>query len=173
MSAKCWGWPLLLKKVGPPCAPWFAMHIGGAQCRLMLHNTHTHTHNNNNNNILISGQIPLLRQNKLYDQCPSLYLWGSLNMGLHIKLHVIISELLVVTYFSIINGFALPLKAEHKQFLTKVLIPLHKSRTLSLYHAQVHCVENCIAFFLELSSRTALFSQVQTQPIFEPIGLRL
>ena len=38
---------------------------------------------------------------------------------------------------SIINGFALPLKAEHRQFLTKVLIPLHKSKTLSLYHAQV------------------------------------
>ena len=29
---------------------------------------------------------------------------------------------------SIINGFALPLKAEHKQFLCKVLIPLHKVR---------------------------------------------
>lgn len=27
---------------------------------------------------------------------------------------------------SIINGFALPLKLEHKQFLVKVLIPLHK-----------------------------------------------
>ena len=38
---------------------------------------------------------------------------------------------------SIINGFALPLKAEHRQFLMKVLIPLHKSRSLSLYHAQV------------------------------------
>ena len=40
---------------------------------------------------------------------------------------------------SIINGFALPLKAEHKTFLMKVLIPLHKSRSLSLYHAQVSC----------------------------------
>ena len=30
---------------------------------------------------------------------------------------------------SIINGFALPLKAEHKQFLCKVLIPLHKVRS--------------------------------------------
>lgn len=39
--------------------------------------------------------------------------------------------------FSIINGFALPLKSEHKQFLMKVLIPLHKARSLSLYHAQV------------------------------------
>ncbi|XP_067877780.1 serine/threonine-protein phosphatase 2A 56 kDa regulatory subunit beta isoform [Heterodontus francisci] len=37
---------------------------------------------------------------------------------------------------SIINGFALPLKAEHKQFLLRVLIPLHTSRTLSLFHAQ-------------------------------------
>ncbi|XP_041070276.1 serine/threonine-protein phosphatase 2A 56 kDa regulatory subunit epsilon isoform isoform X5 [Carcharodon carcharias] len=38
---------------------------------------------------------------------------------------------------SIINGFALPLKAEHKQFLVKVLLPLHTVRTLSLFHAQV------------------------------------
>lgn len=39
--------------------------------------------------------------------------------------------------FSIINGFALPLKHEHKVFLVKVLLPLHKPRCLSLYHAQV------------------------------------
>jgi len=38
---------------------------------------------------------------------------------------------------SIINGFALPLKAEHKQFLLKVLLPLHKARSLSMYHPQV------------------------------------
>lgn len=42
---------------------------------------------------------------------------------------------------SIINGFALPLKNEHKQFLIKVLIPLHKVKCLSLYHPQlVYCV---------------------------------
>ena len=40
-------------------------------------------------------------------------------------------------FCSIINGFALPLKAEHKTFLLKVLIPLHKAKTLGLYHAQV------------------------------------
>lgn len=40
-------------------------------------------------------------------------------------------------FSSIINGFALPLKAEHKQFLVKVLIPLHTVRSLSLFHAQV------------------------------------
>lgn len=47
---------------------------------------------------------------------------------------------------SIINGFALPLKAEHKQFLIRVLIPLHKSKTLSLYHAQL---AYCVVQFLE------------------------
>lgn len=47
---------------------------------------------------------------------------------------------------SIINGFALPLKAEHKQFLLKVLIPLHKVKCLSLYHAQL---AYCVVQFLE------------------------
>ncbi|KAG0714285.1 Serine/threonine-protein phosphatase 2A regulatory subunit pptr-1 [Chionoecetes opilio] len=47
---------------------------------------------------------------------------------------------------SIINGFALPLKAEHKQFLIKVLIPLHKVKCLSLYHAQL---AYCVVQFLE------------------------
>ncbi|KAD5318167.1 hypothetical protein R6Q59_033453 [Mikania micrantha] len=42
---------------------------------------------------------------------------------------------------SIINGFALPLKDEHKSFLVHVLIPLHKPRILSMYHQQlVYCV---------------------------------
>ncbi|CAL8089981.1 unnamed protein product [Orchesella dallaii] len=47
---------------------------------------------------------------------------------------------------SIINGFALPLKLEHKQFLVKVLIPLHKVRCLALYHAQL---AYCVVQFLE------------------------
>ncbi|XP_021944277.1 serine/threonine-protein phosphatase 2A 56 kDa regulatory subunit epsilon isoform isoform X3 [Folsomia candida] len=50
---------------------------------------------------------------------------------------------------SIINGFALPLKMEHKQFLVKVLIPLHKVRMvrcLALYHAQL---AYCVVQFLE------------------------
>uniref|UniRef100_A0AAX7TQ88 Serine/threonine protein phosphatase 2A regulatory subunit n=1 Tax=Astatotilapia calliptera TaxID=8154 RepID=A0AAX7TQ88_ASTCA len=38
---------------------------------------------------------------------------------------------------SIINGFALPLKSEHKQFLVRVLIPLHTAKSLSIFHAQV------------------------------------
>lgn len=39
---------------------------------------------------------------------------------------------------SIINGFALPLKEEHKIFLLKVLLPLHKVKSLSVYHPQVN-----------------------------------
>lgn len=48
--------------------------------------------------------------------------------------------------FSIINGFALPLKEEHKTFLTKVLLPLHKARSLTLYHPQL---AYCVVQFLE------------------------
>ncbi|VEU19743.1 DEKNAAC100293 [Brettanomyces naardenensis] len=56
-----------------------------------------------------------------------------------------VSELLEIMG-SIINGFALPLKEEHKIFLIKVLIPLHKVRCLSLYHPQL---AYCILQFLE------------------------
>ncbi|KAL9954198.1 hypothetical protein ACROYT_G041701 [Oculina patagonica] len=47
---------------------------------------------------------------------------------------------------SIINGFALPLKTEHKMFLNRVLIPLHKVKCLGLYHAQL---AYCVVQFLE------------------------
>ena len=47
---------------------------------------------------------------------------------------------------SIINGFALPLKTEHQQFLNKVLIPLHKTKSLSQYQAQL---AYCVVQFLE------------------------
>uniref|UniRef100_A0A8C9VVZ5 Serine/threonine protein phosphatase 2A regulatory subunit n=1 Tax=Scleropages formosus TaxID=113540 RepID=A0A8C9VVZ5_SCLFO len=47
---------------------------------------------------------------------------------------------------SIINGFALPLKSEHKQFLVRVLIPLHTARSLSVFHAQL---AYCIVQFME------------------------
>nr|QWX95809.1 PP2A phosphatase regulatory subunit [Strongyloides stercoralis] len=47
---------------------------------------------------------------------------------------------------SIINGFALPLKSEHKVFLVRVLLPLHKPRCLSLYHAQL---AYCVVQFIE------------------------
>lgn len=47
---------------------------------------------------------------------------------------------------SIINGFAIPLKEEHKTFLLTVLVPLHKVRTLTLYHPQL---AYCVVQFLE------------------------
>lgn len=51
-----------------------------------------------------------------------------------------IAELLEILG-SIINGFALPLKEEHKIFLLKVLLPLHKVKSLSVYHPQLaYCV---------------------------------
>ncbi|KAH7340778.1 phosphatase 2A regulatory B subunit-domain-containing protein, partial [Rhizoctonia solani] len=59
-----------------------------------------------------------------------------------------IAELLEILG-SIINGFALPLKEEHKMFLTRVLIPLHKVKSLSLYHPQL---AYCVVQFLEKDS---------------------
>lgn len=56
-----------------------------------------------------------------------------------------ISDLLEILG-SIINGFVTPLKEEHKMFLIKVLMPLHKARTLSAYHAQL---AYCIVQFIE------------------------
>mmetsp|Transcript_25030 Transcript_25030/g.48963 ORF Transcript_25030/g.48963 Transcript_25030/m.48963 type:complete len:475 (-) Transcript_25030:212-1636(-) len=42
---------------------------------------------------------------------------------------------------SIISGFALPLKTEHKQFLKTVLIPMHKVKPLQVFHQQLsYCV---------------------------------
>lgn len=56
-----------------------------------------------------------------------------------------IAELLEILG-SIINGFALPLKEEHKTFLTRALIPLHKVKSLTLYHPQL---AYCVVQFLE------------------------
>eukprot|EP00039_Didymoeca_costata_P018607 m.334175 g.334175 ORF g.334175 m.334175 type:complete len:560 (-) comp17306_c0_seq1:90-1769(-) len=56
-----------------------------------------------------------------------------------------IAELLEILG-SIINGFSLPLKAEHKRFLMRVLIPLHKCRQVQTYHPQL---AYCIVQFLE------------------------
>jgi len=54
---------------------------------------------------------------------------------------------------SIINGFALPLKSEHKSFFTRVLIPLHKVRSLATFHQQL---TYCIAQFVEKDSTLAV-----------------
>ncbi|KAL4206991.1 hypothetical protein CU097_006474 [Rhizopus azygosporus] len=56
-----------------------------------------------------------------------------------------IAELLEILG-SIINGFALPLKKEHKTFLFRVLIPLHKPASLPAYSPQL---TYCVVQFIE------------------------
>lgn len=56
-----------------------------------------------------------------------------------------IAELLEILG-SIINGFALPLKEEHKLFLQRALIPLHKPKSLPMYHQQL---AYCVTQFVE------------------------
>ncbi|ONK77702.1 uncharacterized protein A4U43_C02F9630 [Asparagus officinalis] len=62
-----------------------------------------------------------------------------------------ISELLEILG-SIINGFALPLKEEHKLFLVRALIPLHKPKCISMYHQQL---SYCITQFVEKDCKLA------------------
>ena len=62
-----------------------------------------------------------------------------------------IAELLEILG-SIINGFALPLKDEHKTFLMRVLLPLHKVKSLSMYHPQL---AYCVVQFLEKDAALA------------------
>ncbi|KAL6978064.1 hypothetical protein U1Q18_047933 [Sarracenia purpurea var. burkii] len=62
-----------------------------------------------------------------------------------------IAELLEILG-SIINGFALPLKEEHKLFLVRALIPLHKPKCLAMYHQQL-CY--CITQFVEKDCKLA------------------
>ncbi|KAL4401931.1 serine/threonine-protein phosphatase 2A 56 kDa regulatory subunit delta isoform [Malassezia pachydermatis] len=59
-----------------------------------------------------------------------------------------IAELLEILG-SIINGFALPLKEEHKVFLSRVLLPLHKVKSLAMYHPQL---AYCVVQFIEKDS---------------------
>ncbi|KAM6500582.1 protein phosphatase PP2A0 B subunit gamma isoform [Amanita muscaria] len=65
-----------------------------------------------------------------------------------------IAELLEILG-SIINGFVLPLKEEHKIFLTRALIPLHKVKSLQLYQPQL---AYCVVQFLEKDP--SLFKEV-------------
>ena len=54
---------------------------------------------------------------------------------------------------SIINGFALPLKAEHQDFLTHALLPLHKVRFVGRFHQQLSF---CVVQFVEKDPLLAL-----------------
>ncbi|KAL6521804.1 hypothetical protein OROGR_018373 [Orobanche gracilis] len=62
-----------------------------------------------------------------------------------------IAELLEILG-SIINGFALPLKEEHKLFLVRVLLPLHKPKCIPVYHQQL---SYCITQFVEKDCKLA------------------
>jgi len=66
---------------------------------------------------------------------------------------------------SIINGFALPLKDEHKDFLIKALIPLHKVKSLASFHQQL---SYCMAQYVEKDPRLAydvIFSMLRFWPL--------
>lgn len=65
--------------------------------------------------------------------------------------HSGIGELLEILG-SIINGFALPMKEEHKLFLVRALIPLHKPKCVALYHQQL---SYCITQFVEKDYKLA------------------
>ncbi|GMP50249.1 hypothetical protein CsSME_00016945 [Camellia sinensis var. sinensis] len=65
--------------------------------------------------------------------------------------HSGIGELLEILG-SIINGFALPMKEEHKLFLVRALIPLHKPKPVSMYQQQL---SYCIIQFVEKDYKLA------------------
>ncbi|XP_038993793.1 serine/threonine protein phosphatase 2A 57 kDa regulatory subunit B' kappa isoform-like isoform X2 [Hibiscus syriacus] len=62
-----------------------------------------------------------------------------------------IAELLEI-FGSIISGFALPLKEEHKMFLCRALIPLHKPKYMGAYHQQL---TYCIVQFVDKDPKLA------------------
>ncbi|KAK9795235.1 hypothetical protein WJX73_009506 [Symbiochloris irregularis] len=62
-----------------------------------------------------------------------------------------IAELLEILG-SIINGFALPLKEEHKLFLTRALMPLHKPKCVGMYHQPL---AYCVTQFVEKDPKLA------------------
>uniref|UniRef100_A0A7N0U868 Serine/threonine protein phosphatase 2A regulatory subunit n=1 Tax=Kalanchoe fedtschenkoi TaxID=63787 RepID=A0A7N0U868_KALFE len=58
--------------------------------------------------------------------------------------HCGIGELLEI-WGTIINGFTVPLKEEHKLFLMRVLIPMHKPKGMLVYHRQLaYCVSQFV-----------------------------
>ncbi|CAA3014265.1 serine/threonine protein phosphatase 2A 57 kDa regulatory subunit B' kappa isoform-like [Olea europaea var. sylvestris] len=62
-----------------------------------------------------------------------------------------IAELLEI-FGSVITGFALPLKEEHKIFLWRALIPLHKPKSLAVYFQQL---SYCVTQFIEKEPKLA------------------
>ncbi|KAH6774253.1 Protein phosphatase 2A regulatory B subunit family protein [Perilla frutescens var. hirtella] len=68
-----------------------------------------------------------------------------------VEKHNGIAELLEI-FGSVITGFALPLKEEHKIFFWKALIPLHKPKSLGVYFQQL---SYCVTQFIEKEPKLA------------------
>lgn len=62
-----------------------------------------------------------------------------------------IAELLEI-FGSVISGFAVPLKEEHKIFLLRALMPLHKPKSLGIYHQQL---TYCVVQFIDKDPKLA------------------
>ncbi|KAI4335803.1 hypothetical protein L6164_014412 [Bauhinia variegata] len=62
-----------------------------------------------------------------------------------------IAELLEI-FGSVISGFASPLKEEHKIFLLRALIPLHKPKSVGIYHQQL---TYCVVQFIDKDPKLA------------------
>jgi serine/threonine-protein phosphatase 2A regulatory subunit B' len=82
------------------------------------------------------------------------------------EIHNGIGELLEILG-SIINGFALPLKEEHKEFLIKALIPLHKVKSLASFHQQL---SYCMAQYVEKDPRLA-YNAITSMLKFWPVSI--
>ncbi|XP_027367165.1 serine/threonine protein phosphatase 2A 57 kDa regulatory subunit B' beta isoform-like [Abrus precatorius] len=67
-----------------------------------------------------------------------------LNYVFETEKHPGVGDLLEI-WGTIINGFTVPLKEEHKLFLMRVLIPLHKTKGMLVYHRQLaYCVSQFV-----------------------------
>mmetsp|Transcript_85404 Transcript_85404/g.183047 ORF Transcript_85404/g.183047 Transcript_85404/m.183047 type:complete len:473 (-) Transcript_85404:114-1532(-) len=77
-----------------------------------------------------------------------------------------VSELLEILG-SIINGFALPLKEEHKDFLVRAMIPLHKVKSLSSFHQQL---SYCMAQYVEKDPRLS-YDIISAMLRFWPVSI--
>ncbi|KAJ4895855.1 Serine/threonine protein phosphatase 2A 57 kDa regulatory subunit B' epsilon isoform [Raphanus sativus] len=62
-----------------------------------------------------------------------------------------IGELLEIIA-SVINGFTVPMREEHRLFLVKAVLPLHKSKSISVYHQQL---SYCVTLFVEKDYKLA------------------
>jgi len=82
------------------------------------------------------------------------------------EIHNGVGELLEILG-SIINGFALPLKEEHKDFLIKALIPLHKVKSLASFHQQL---SYCMSQYVEKDPRLS-YDIITSMLTFWPVSI--